>query len=134
MASRFFDLDREFLIRKRNVELLIQELAEFISCVSRGLITCQEFEALKSFSVDRLFAGTNDVLSEEQFMDRAAGNHRLVCCYEVLDMIFGRVVDQMGHDLEKEHGIHRTIFGRSLQETTLGHYKDNFGKALSFCC
>jgi hypothetical protein len=125
VAFTFFDLKGERLVRKSHMMELIVEMGEFLCCVSRGLISSFEFINLKKLQLKRFFAGIeNDVMDYKQFTERAVSNHRLICCYEFLDMIFGRVVRQMEADL----GVKR-VFGRSLQETTLGHVKDIFGKS-----
>jgi len=122
LAFDFFDTYDEKFVRRDQVELIITEIAEFMCCITRGLISVQEFIHLKLYQIDRLFAGVPDILTQKEFCDRAVANHRLVNCYEFLDMIFGRVIRQMECDLDKGR-----VFGSTLQETALGNLKDTYG-------
>lgn len=124
-AFRFFAVGDVKYVIQDNMNLLMEEIAEFVSCVSRGLINKQEFISLKAFQVARLFAETRGVLDYDGFSERFVENHRLLCCYELMDMIFGRVVkelDSAGLDPDRKR-----VFGCSIQEITMGHPKDVHG-------
>ena len=123
VAFRLFDSTNNGYITMNEVVDVVTEISEFICNVARGLLTMQEFNSLKLDQVHNLFYGTDGKLTYDQFLDVAEHHRSLFGCSEILDMVFGRVIRKMEMDMHRD-----AVFGRYLQETSLGNVKDITGE------
>jgi len=122
VAFNLFDTDKNGEISLDEVVVTVTEISEFICNVARGVLTMNEFNTLKLSRVERLFSGSNGKLSFKEFAKVAEFHRSLFGCSEILDMVFGRVIRKMEMDMHRDH-----VFGRHLQETSLGNVKDITG-------
>ena len=108
----FLNAKRNGTITRTSVTDAINEVGEYMSNLSCGVINYHEFYAMKKKQIDLLF-GDNFQLSLDQFEKASLKCPNVTGCCDIMEMVFGRVIKKMEMDLKKE-----LIFGRYLQENT----------------
>mmetsp|Transcript_409 Transcript_409/g.1420 ORF Transcript_409/g.1420 Transcript_409/m.1420 type:complete len:473 (+) Transcript_409:56-1474(+) len=111
-------------VTKAEVVDMVRTIARYLATVARGVVTMEEIVQSKQRAIDALFTdlGANEV-TVATFVTSCVEYQALWRCFDILDMLFGRVPRKMEHDLKEPR-----VFERFVQEGALGNAKDVSGK------